>query len=69
VSLRDALGPPAEQSSAGKQSGCAAAGTLTSLRYHYLWSFSRENAEMVAMNTLTDLVTPDEVEHIEVVER
>jgi hypothetical protein len=57
-------------------------GTLTSQRYRYFWSawldgrllakgydFTRENAETVAMNKVTDLVTPDEVEHIEIIER
>ena len=57
-------------------------GTLASQRYRYFWSasldgrllakgydFTRENAETAAMNKVTDLVTPDEVEHIEIVER
>jgi hypothetical protein len=57
-------------------------GTLTSLRYRYFWSawldgrllgtgydFTQENAETVAMNKVTDLLSPDEVEHIEMVER
>lgn len=55
---------------------------LASLRYSVFWSawldgrllakgydFTRENAEEVALNKVTDLVTPDEVAHIEVVER
>jgi hypothetical protein len=57
-------------------------GTLASLRYRFFWSacldgrllakgydFTRENAEILAMCKVTDLLTPDEVEHIEIVER
>jgi hypothetical protein len=57
-------------------------GHLTSLRYRFFWSawldgrllgkgydFTRENAETVAMNKVTDLVTPDEVEHVKIIER
>ena len=32
------------------------------------YDFTRKNAETVAMNKVTDLVIPDEVEHIEIVE-
>jgi hypothetical protein len=54
-------------------------GHLTSQRNRFFWSawldgrllakgydFTRENAETVAMNKVTDLVTPDRVEHIEI---
>jgi hypothetical protein len=60
----------------------ASGGTLTSQRYRYFWSawldgrllatgydFTRENAETVAMNKVTDLVRSDEVERVEVIER
>ena len=56
-------------------------GTLASQRYRYFWSawldglllakgydFTRENAETVAMNKVTDLVSPDEVEHVRIIE-
>ena len=57
-------------------------GTLTSQRYRFFWSasldgrllakgydFTRENVETVAMTKVADLVTPDEVKHLEIVER
>ena len=58
----------------------ASGGELRDLRYRYIWSiwldgrllgkghaFKPEEAEALAMDLVTDLVTPDEVGHIEVV--
>ncbi|MCZ7662725.1 MAG: hypothetical protein M5U22_07220 [Thermoleophilia bacterium] len=54
-------------------------GEIKDLRYAYMWSawldgrllgqghaFRPEEAESKAMNLVTDLVSPDEVEHIEI---